>query len=104
MTKFNKWIVTILITVFACTSLNAVGIKLFIVHAEEGYTEEDVEKIVINKAPKREYYFGDIEYGWLDEDGNYEFYPSDLTGLEFTVFYTDGESHTYSDALKIETW
>ena len=55
-----------------------------------------VDKIVINAAPSREYIYGDREYGNLYSDGEYEFYPTDLTGLSFTVYYVDGTSKTFT--------
>ncbi len=55
-----------------------------------------VDRIVINSAPTREYVYGDTEYGYLYSDGDYEFYPTDMTGLSFTVYYTDGTSKTFT--------
>ena len=60
-----------------------------------------VERIEINTAPTREYVYGDTEYGYLYSDGEYELYPTDLTGLSFTVYYTDNTSKvfTYDDIV-----
>lgn len=55
-----------------------------------------VESIVINAAPSREYIYGDREYGYLYSDGEYEFYPTDLTGLSFTVYYVNGTNKTFT--------
>lgn len=57
-----------------------------------------VERIEINIAPTREYIYGDSEWGWLYSDGGYEFYPSDMTGISFTVYYTDGTTKTFTSA------
>lgn len=57
-----------------------------------------VERIEINTAPTREYIYGDSEWGWLYSDGGYEFYPSDMTGISFTVYYTDGTTKTFTSA------
>ncbi len=61
--------------------------------------ESPVEYIEINSAPTREYVYGDSYYGSLLESGEYHFYPSDLTGLAFTLHYKDGaqESFSYTD-------
>jgi len=59
--------------------------------------ENPVELIEINSAPTREYLYGDKEYGYLYANGDYEFYPTDLTGLSFTVYYTDGTSKLFTD-------
>ncbi|MBQ6946576.1 MAG: leucine-rich repeat protein, partial [Clostridia bacterium] len=56
------------------------------------------ERIEINSAPTREYVYGDEEYGYLYSDGTYEFYPTDLTGLSFTVYYKDGTSKLFTHA------
>lgn len=55
-----------------------------------------VERIEINTAPTREYIYGDIKYGEFDGNSYGLFYPSDLTGLSFTVYYTDGSNKTFS--------
>ena len=55
-----------------------------------------VERIVINSAPTREYVYGDTTYGYLYSDGEYEFYPTDLSGLSFTVYYVDGTNKTFT--------
>lgn len=55
------------------------------------------ESVTVNSVPTREYVFGDVYYGIVDEDGYY-FYPGDLTGLSFTVEYADGTTQTYTDA------
>lgn len=57
-----------------------------------------VDHIVINTAPTREYFYGDSEWGWLYSDGDYEFYPSDMTGISFTVHYTNGTTKTFTSA------
>ena len=55
-----------------------------------------VDRIEVNAAPTREYIYGDTEYGYLYSDGDYEFYPTDMTGLSFTVYYTDNTSKTFT--------
>lgn len=57
--------------------------------------ENPVDSIKINTAPTREYVYGDMDYGYL-YNGIYELYPTDLTGLSFTVYYKDGTSKTYT--------
>lgn len=57
--------------------------------------ENPVSSIVITKTPKTEYFYGDVCFGYLSEDGYY-LYP-DITGIEFTVNYTDGTSVQYGD-------
>ncbi len=59
--------------------------------------ENPVDRIEINSAPTREYIYGDTKYGYLYSNGEYEFYPTDLTGLSFTVYYTDGTSTTFTN-------
>lgn len=56
-----------------------------------------VDYIKINSAPTKEYIYGDSEYGYLYENGDYEFYPSDISGISFTVYYHDGTSKTFTD-------
>lgn len=57
--------------------------------------ENPVRSIVITKAPEREYFYGDYCFGYPSEDGYY-LYP-DISGIEFTVEYTDGTSVQYGD-------
>ena len=54
--------------------------------------------VVVNSAPSREYIYGDIRTGHLLEKGAYWLYPSDMTGLSFTVEYKDGSKKTFTDA------
>lgn len=57
--------------------------------------ENPVEKIEIVTAPTRVYEYGDNEYGYYDEEYDiYEFYPTDLSGLVFKVYYKDGTTKT----------
>ncbi len=65
-------------------------------HLPVSISVNPVERIEINTAPTREYVYGDVEYGYLYSDGDYEFHPTDLTGLTFTVYYTDGTSKTFT--------
>lgn len=66
--------------------------------------ETPIKSVTVNSAPSREYFFGDEEWGYLNEVSRYEFYPSDLTGLSFTVTYLDGTTETFSDIdMKNET-
>ena len=60
--------------------------------------DNPVDYIEIVTAPTREYIYGDREWGWLYSDGSYEFYPSDLTGLKFTVHNIDGTTNTFTSA------
>lgn len=59
--------------------------------------ENSVESLVINTAPTREYVFGDMSWGYMN-GGEYCLTPSDLTGLSFTLNYTDGTSKTFTDS------
>ncbi len=56
--------------------------------------KSDVQKITVDKAPTKTYIYGDSEYGYMIED-DYYFYPTDLSGIEFTVYYTDGTSEQF---------
>lgn len=58
--------------------------------------DNPVNHIEINSAPSREYVYGDTEYGYLYSDGDYEFYPTDMTGLSFTVYFNDGTHKTFT--------
>ena len=53
--------------------------------------DSPVKSIKVTSAPTREYILGDEAYG-----GSHSFYPSDLTGLAFTVYYTDGTSKKFT--------
>ncbi|MGN0492425.1 MAG: dockerin type I repeat-containing protein, partial [Acutalibacteraceae bacterium] len=55
-----------------------------------------ISSIVINKAPEREYFYGDTTCGYFDED-SYYLIPLDIRGIEFTVNYTNGTSVMYGD-------
>ena len=54
------------------------------------------KSVVVNTQPSVDYYFGDFEFGYL-EDGEYTFYPLDLSGMSFTVEYEDGTTQTFDD-------
>ena len=56
-----------------------------------------VDHIDIITVPAREYIYGDTEWGWMYSDGSYVFSPRDLSGLKFTVYYTDGTNKTFSE-------
>ncbi|MBQ8538713.1 MAG: dockerin type I repeat-containing protein [Ruminococcus sp.] len=58
----------------------------------------EFKSVTVNSAPDREYVFGDMKYGWLDERNKYEFQPTDISGLHFTVEYEDGSVEHFSDA------
>lgn len=60
--------------------------------------ENPVERIELNSVPTKEYIWGDVEFGYMDEDGTYSLYPSDMTGFSFTVYYKDGSFKTFTDA------
>lgn len=55
--------------------------------------------VTVNQAPKREYVFGDENYGYAydGDDYIYHLYPFDITGLSFTVEYADGTTQTFDD-------
>ena len=61
--------------------------------------EKTVDSITLNSAPTRDYILGDLEYGEVGYKYSYSFVPSDMTGLSFTVNYSDGSSDefTYKD-------
>lgn len=59
--------------------------------------ENPVERVELNSAPTREYIWGDVEFGYMWDDKTYDFYPSDMTGLSFTVYYTDGSCKNFTD-------
>ncbi len=63
--------------------------------------ESPIERIELASAPTKEYIYGDWTYG-RGIGGALERYesftPSDLTGLEFTVYYKDGTQKTVTDA------
>ncbi|MBQ4128768.1 MAG: dockerin type I repeat-containing protein [Ruminococcus sp.] len=56
------------------------------------------KSVTVNSAPTKQYVFGDFEYGYISDDGEYELYPYDITGLSFTVTYQDNTTRTFSDA------
>lgn len=58
----------------------------------------EFKSVTVNSAPTREYIFGDMKYGWLDERNKYEFQPDDISGLHFTVEYEDGTKKHFSDS------
>ena len=60
-----------------------------------------VERIELNSAPTREYIYGDSKYGNY-YGGSYDFWPTDLTGLSFTVYYTNGTNRTYTSKDAVE--
>ncbi len=57
-----------------------------------------VKSVVVNRAPSREYYLHDEEWGFTNEAGKYMFTPGDLSGLSFTVEYLDGTKKTFDDS------
>lgn len=52
--------------------------------------------VTVDRAPDRVYIFGDYDTGYY-EDGVYDLYPDDISGLEFTVEYFDGSTRTFTD-------
>lgn len=57
-----------------------------------------IKSVKVNSAPTREYVYADEEWGYTNEVGRYEFWPTDLKGLSFTVEYLDGTTETFDDA------
>ncbi len=58
------------------------------------------KSVTLNSAPTRDYIFGDYEYGayeGYENENEYTLYPTDLTGLSFTVEYDDGTTETFDD-------
>ncbi len=63
------------------------------------------KSVTVNSAPTRQYIFGEESFGYEDENGYYELYPYDLTGLSFTVTFNDNSTKTYTDAdFDIDNW
>lgn len=59
--------------------------------------ENPVDYIELISAPTKEYVYGDETYGWYYEEVDYyEFHPTDLEGLAFSVYYKDGTNKVYS--------
>lgn len=57
-----------------------------------------IKSVTINSAPSREYVVGDYEYGYYDERNRYQFSPTDITDLSFTVEYYNGSKKTYDNS------
>ena len=55
------------------------------------------KSVTVNSAPSREYVFGDYEYGYYDERNRYQFSPTDITDLSFTVEYQNGSTKTFDN-------
>ena len=53
--------------------------------------------VTVNRAPDREYILGDTTYGYTDERNKYEFEPTDIRGLKFTVEYADGTTRIFDN-------
>lgn len=74
-------------------------------NSSNSYTEAEVESLELVTPPIRDYYYGDVEWGYLGWENNepgdsttYDLNPDDLSGLQFKINYNDGTSRTYSDA------
>ncbi len=66
--------------------------------------ESLIKNITLNSVPKRQYVYGDTRWGQFVSTDTYEFFPSDITGLSFTVEYVDGTTRTFTDKdFDIET-
>lgn len=58
--------------------------------------ENNVDSIEITKAPTQSsVMFGDLNCGFIKEDGTYTITGIDLTGMEFTIRYTDGTEQAF---------
>jgi hypothetical protein len=58
--------------------------------------ENPVVSAEVTKLPdKTEYVFGDVKYGYIDEENNYWVVP-DFTGMEITLTLDDGEKEIYA--------
>ncbi|MBR5515582.1 MAG: S-layer homology domain-containing protein [Clostridia bacterium] len=56
-----------------------------------------ISRIETVTAPEREYIFGDGKFGYYDDSSNrYSFWPTDLKGFCFKVYFKDGREKTYS--------
>lgn len=55
------------------------------------------KSITLNRVPTKEYVYGDMRFGTLNENLVYEFEPNDISGLSFTVEYHDGTKRTFFD-------
>ena len=63
--------------------------------------ETPVQLVVVNNAPSYEYYFGDTAHGRSVVSNGVTYYQInnvDLTGLELTVVYKNGQQVRYTDA------
>ena len=63
--------------------------------------ETPASRIVINTAPSAEYIFGSEDYGHIETirgTDYYRFYPGNLNGLVFTVYYKNGTSKQFTSA------
>jgi len=58
-----------------------------------------IDHIETFTAPDREYIYGDEEYGYYDESNDgYIFWPTDLEGFFFTVYYKNGDKKVFGMA------
>lgn len=63
-----------------------------------------VKEAVVHTAPNREYTMSDAQWGYTNSVGRYEFTPGDLSGLSFTLTYTDGTTETFTqEDIDMET-
>ncbi len=60
--------------------------------------ESPVKSVTVNSAPTCEYIYGDEKWGYKNQYGRYEFYPTDIRGLSFTVEYLDGTVEVIDDS------
>ncbi len=63
--------------------------------------ETPASRIVINTAPSAEYIFGSPDYGHFETirgTDYYRFYPGNLNGIVFTVYYKNGTSKQFTSA------
>lgn len=63
--------------------------------------ETPASRIVINTVPSAEYIFGSEDYGHIETirgTDYYRFYPGNLNGLVFTVYYKNGTSKQFTSA------
>lgn len=56
--------------------------------------ETPIEKITLISAPTREYIWGDLAWGHMNNRGEYQCYADDLEGLAFEIKYKDGTTET----------
>lgn len=68
--------------------------------------ENPVEKMELITAPIYEYIVGDEAYGYITEEGDYGFYPTNFDGFSFKLCYKGGAEKIYTqdDLYQVDEW